>query len=408
MQARSLRGDGEVAVSEAPHEVERLLRRALVREAQRVGLHALLDGCPHVRRGQEEAVGGDQTSQRLVRALEVVSSNEQSEPPLAVREVREHRPRQELVPQCLPEPLHLAQRLRVLRPALHVADALPPKLHLEVRLTAPRGVLTPVVRQYLLRRPVRRDPPSQRLQHQLRTLMMRERVGHDEPRVVIHERGQVQPLLPPQQEREDVRLPQLIRLRALESSHRVLALHTRLARLDEPRLVQDRAHLRLRDSERLEPRKRVPDPARPQLRVLLPQRHDRRALRFLRQRPLRRHRPRLRLQRLRTSLPVRAHPLRHRRGRQLERAAHPPEWQLSVHDQLCHLQSKLVRVRGFGPRPLTRRRPSDRPTSTLSLLSSPLHQDLRLRWVLLGVFYPSTSPLNWCAQHPVRVDQAIR
>jgi hypothetical protein len=41
--------------------------------------------------------------------------------------------------------------------------------------------------------------------------------------VVVHERRQVQPLVPSQEEGEDVRLPQLIRLCPLESSWRMLA-----------------------------------------------------------------------------------------------------------------------------------------------------------------------------------------
>jgi hypothetical protein len=52
---------------------------------------------------------------------------------------------------------------------------------------------------------------------------MRQRVRHDKARVVVHERRQVQPLVPSQKEGEDVRLPQLIRLCPLESSWRMLA-----------------------------------------------------------------------------------------------------------------------------------------------------------------------------------------
>jgi hypothetical protein len=55
-------------------------------------------------------------------------------------------------------------------------------------------------------------------------------VGHhqryDVPRVVVHEGGHVQPLVPPQQKREDVRLPELIRFRAFETMRR----RTRLSR----------------------------------------------------------------------------------------------------------------------------------------------------------------------------------
>jgi hypothetical protein len=59
-----------------------------------------------------------------MRTTEVVRLHEEAHPTLAVLEVREHGPGKKLVPQRLPEPLGLAERLGVVRPALDVVDAL--------------------------------------------------------------------------------------------------------------------------------------------------------------------------------------------------------------------------------------------------------------------------------------------
>src|SRR5205814_5929976 len=107
----------------------------------------------------------------LMRAAEVVGLDEEADPPLAVLEVREDRPREKLLPQRLPEALDLAQRLRMVRPALDVPDALAAQLFLEIRVTAPGHVLAPLVRQHLPRSAVLRDPTSQRFQHQRRALV---------------------------------------------------------------------------------------------------------------------------------------------------------------------------------------------------------------------------------------------
>lgn len=208
--------------------------------------------------------------------LEVVGVDEQSQAPRAVGEIGEHRARQELVPERLPESLDLAQRLRVLRPALHVPDAVPPELLLELGLAPPRRVLASLIGQHLARRPVVGNAPPERLHHQRRSLVVRQRVRHHVARAVVHEPRQVQPLVLAQQEREDVRLPQLVGLGALEAPWRVLPRARRRPRLrNQPLLVQDAAHLRLRDPESLIATDLVPDPPRPEAGVLALDRHDR-------------------------------------------------------------------------------------------------------------------------------------
>jgi len=205
-----------------------------------------------------------------VRTLEVVRVDEEHQPPLTVGKVSKDRPRQKLVPQRFPESLDFPERLRVLRPALDVSNALAPKLLLEFRAPPPCRVLPALVRQDFLRVAVGRDAAPERLHHQARPLMMRHRVRHHEARMVVHEADHVEPLVTAQEKREDVRLPELIRLRSLEAPGAVLVgLRRRACLRHQPLLVQDPTHLCLTHPEALEARQHRLDAPRPVLRVLL-------------------------------------------------------------------------------------------------------------------------------------------
>jgi hypothetical protein len=335
-QPLGARRDRQVAIAQPTDQVERFQWWLLLREPHRVRLHAPLHCRPDLRRAPEEAVGRDESFERLVRPLEVVAIDEERDPPRAVREVREDRPRQELVPERLPEAFDLPECLRVLRPALHVPDALPPQLPLELRRSAPRRVLPALVRQDLPRRPVRRDPAVERLHHQRGPLVMRDRMRHDEARVVVHERGQVEPLMSPEQEREDVRLPQLVRCRPLEPAFRVLARSSGLLSLDEALLVEDPPHLVLRHAQRLEPLQQIRDPSRAVLRVLLPQLLHRLVLGIAPPRPRHRGHDGLRHQRVETAPLVPPDPLVDRGRRQPEDPRHVSRRGPLVHDLPDH------------------------------------------------------------------------
>lgn len=91
-QGVALRRDGNVAVAEAPDEVEGLAWRLLAGQAHLVVGDAALDHLTHVRRRAEEAVGGHQALERLMRALEIVRVDEVRDAPVAVGEVREDGP----------------------------------------------------------------------------------------------------------------------------------------------------------------------------------------------------------------------------------------------------------------------------------------------------------------------------
>lgn len=323
------------------------MRRLLLRQAQRVRRHLGLDRRAHVHRRAEEPVGGDRAVEPLMRSLEVVVLDEQRHPPLTVRKVREHRLAQELLPERLPEALDLPQRLRMLRPALHMRDAVSPQQLRELGLATPRRVLPPLVGQHLARLAVLRHPALDRLQHQRRLLVMRHRPRHEVARVIVQKRRHVQPLIPSQLEREDVALPELVRLRPLEPPRRLLPRCGLLAFDQQPLLVQDAPHRRLRDAEALEPRHHVADPPRSPLGMLAALCDHRGTLRAG-YAPRRRPRRRLRC-RAAQPWPQRLHParleqrqeLRHRGDRHPEphrhvRVPHPSLRRL--HDLQPHLQ----------------------------------------------------------------------
>jgi hypothetical protein len=225
----------------------------------------------------------------------------------------------------------------MLRPTLDVSYPLPPQLLLEVGLPAPCRVLPPLVGQYLPGHPVFGNPARKCLHYQFRPLVVCNRVRDDKPRVVVHENSHVEPLVPTKQKRENVRLPELIGGRALEAALRVLPSRRALRLLfEKPRLVQNSAHLCLGNTEPGESREHVAYPTRPPIRVLLAQRHHRRASHLCRfaVRSARRHR-RLRCQRLHATGPVRLDPFVNHLPVWAERALQLPEAH-SVFDRLAN------------------------------------------------------------------------
>ena len=69
----------------------------------------------HFGSGAEEAVGRHQAANALMRPLEIVMVDEQTNPPLGIAQVEEDRALEALAPQRPPEALDLAQRLRMAR-----------------------------------------------------------------------------------------------------------------------------------------------------------------------------------------------------------------------------------------------------------------------------------------------------
>lgn len=175
-QPASFSGDGQSPVAELAHQVEGLSRRLLAREPQRVLRDVLLHRLAHHRSRAEEAVRRHESSERLVRPLEVVAVDEDGEPSLTVFEVGEDGAREKLLPERLPEALNLPERLRMLRAAGDVADAVLTQRLLKPRLSAPRLVLPALVRQHFLRRAPVGNSALEGFQHQRGLLVVREDV----------------------------------------------------------------------------------------------------------------------------------------------------------------------------------------------------------------------------------------
>lgn len=90
--------DAQIAIAQTTDQVEGLLRRLLTGEPKGVVLDALLDRLAHLRGRPEKTVGRNEPRNALMGAVKVVVVDPQPQSSLAVGEVREHGPRQELVP----------------------------------------------------------------------------------------------------------------------------------------------------------------------------------------------------------------------------------------------------------------------------------------------------------------------
>jgi hypothetical protein len=156
-QRRGARADRQRPIAQLASQIERLYRRLLTRQTQRVLGHLRLDRPSDLRSRPEEPVGGGEAVERLMRTLEVVVLDKETYPPLAVLEVGEHRAREQLLPQRLPEPLDLPAGLRMVGAALQVLDAVALQLRLELGAAAPGRVLAALVGQDLSGRPVLSD-----------------------------------------------------------------------------------------------------------------------------------------------------------------------------------------------------------------------------------------------------------
>ncbi len=124
-------------------------------------------------------------------------------------------PHQKLLPHRRPEPLHLPQGHRVLRPRHDVRHPVLLEFRREAALAPPARVLPPPVGQHLLRRGVFPGRHPVRLDHRLRRRAAVQVQPDHVARVIVQERHHVG-VLAAQPEREQIALPHLVRARPLE------------------------------------------------------------------------------------------------------------------------------------------------------------------------------------------------
>jgi hypothetical protein len=223
----------------------------------------------------------------------------------------------------------------MVRATLHVLDAVTLELRFELRKASPRRVLAALIGQYLLRCSVLGDAARQRLQHQHAPLVMRHHQAHQVPRVIVQERSHIDALMPSQQEREQIRLPQLVRLGPLEVLYRLLAPYaSRRGGVGlHPFFSQHSSHRRLGGPKTQEPAHHITDASASRPRLGLMSRKDR-ARSSLRASALARLCPRrggLCAERGRAPLAIRLHPLRRGRVGNLQLARHRMRTLTSLH-----------------------------------------------------------------------------
>ena len=132
-------------------------------------------------------------------------------------EVHEHRALEAFSPQRAPEAFDLPERLRPTRPGHDLLDAALLQLAGKSAFAPPRHILRAVVGQDLLGRAESGHRRAEHFQHQRRGLAGVQAVPDNEAAVVVHERHQINPpILPLEDKRKQVGLPQLIGFGPLE------------------------------------------------------------------------------------------------------------------------------------------------------------------------------------------------
>jgi hypothetical protein len=200
-----------------PDHVEGRLRLAAQGEFEEIFLNPRLDGFAEIMLDLEEAVGGTETFDALMRPFVVVILDPEFDPLAGGVEGIELGADQEVLPERGPEAFDLAEGHRVLRARFEMRHAILLELGFEATDAAPGGVLPPVIGEHLLGRLELADRDAIDLDHRGGCRTAEEIRADDEPRVIIEEGDEVG-VASAQPEREDVRLPHLIGRGPLEET----------------------------------------------------------------------------------------------------------------------------------------------------------------------------------------------
>jgi hypothetical protein len=211
----TLLGDHHTLLSDSSHHVERPLGTAVQRDLFGVVLHALLDHLTQMLLNVKKSVGRTDPLDPLVRPLMIVIANPETDPFPCFLQPLKARMAEELIPDALPEPLHFAQRLRMMGRTANVMDPITLQFFRELALPAPTGILPPVVRQHLPRHSVFGYRATVCLDDLLGPLASEQSPADNVSGMIVQEGDQVGVALK-QPKREDIALPELVRLGPFE------------------------------------------------------------------------------------------------------------------------------------------------------------------------------------------------
>ena len=183
----------DALVADLPDQVHRSTRRLIESQSQLVLAELSLEARAQLALRVEEAIRRHQPADALVRAKVVVVADPVTQATTSIVEVLWLGPVPKLIADGLPQTLAFAQCLGVMSAADHVLDAFLRQELLEGALPAPGEVLATLIGQHLVGFPEARDALQERLDHQHRALVRRQRPGHDVAAVVVEVDRQVHP-----------------------------------------------------------------------------------------------------------------------------------------------------------------------------------------------------------------------
>jgi hypothetical protein len=201
----------------APDQVEGRLGFAAQSQLQQIFLDAGFEGLAQLGLNLEEAVRRAQALDPLVRPFVVVIFDPEFDALAGSVEALELGAHQELLPDRGPEPFHLAQGHRMVRPRFDMVDPVLLELGFEPAGAAPGGVLPPVVGEHFLGRFELGDRHPIDFNHRLGGGAAKQIRADHVPGIVIQEGDQVG-VAAAQPERENITLPHLVGRGPLEEA----------------------------------------------------------------------------------------------------------------------------------------------------------------------------------------------
>ena len=191
LQSPAFRPDDQRLIAHPAHQVDRLGRPASQRQFLDIGLQSRLHRRTQFLLDRKEPVRRTQPVQPLVRSLVIIILDPPADPFPRRLEVGELRPREELLPDRLPEPLDLPQRHRMMRRAANVMHPVFLQLPHEGRAPAPAHVLPPVIREHFTRNSITAHAPPVHFQYVIAGLAPEYLQRRDVPRMVVDKPDQV-------------------------------------------------------------------------------------------------------------------------------------------------------------------------------------------------------------------------